>query len=234
MKIEYLGHSAFKIITEEGLSLLIDPFISNNPSCSTPVELLRPDLILITHGHGDHFGDALEIANNSGAKIISTHEIATFVQKQGLEAEGMNIGGTLRIHDLIEITMVAATHTSSLDFMEDLECAGEPTGFIITLENGKKIYHAGDTGLMGDMKFVIGEFYKPDIALLPIGDKFTMGPELAAVAAKWVGARIIIPMHYNTFPGIEQDPELFAKLVEDESVGTITYPLKPGESYIEE
>ena len=107
-------------------------------------------------------------------------------------------------------------------------------GFIITLESGKKIYHAGDTGLFGDMKMVIGDIYKPDISLLPIGDKFTMGIEDAAVAAGWLQSRIIIPMHYNTFEAIEQDTDLFAKLVEDESIGTITIALQPGEEYTEE
>lgn len=234
MKIEYLGHSAFKVVSDEGLIILIDPFISNNASCSVPVETLNADVILVTHGHSDHFGDTLEIANNTGATVIATHEIASFVQKQGLNAEGMNIGGTLSINNLINVTMTDAKHTSTLDFMEEMEEGGCATGFVITLESGKKIYHAGDTGLFGDMKMVIGDIYKPDISLLPIGDKYTMGMEDAAIAAKWLQSRIIIPMHYNTFPAIEQDVELFAKYVEDESVGTMTVPLAPGESYSEE
>lgn len=234
MKIEYLGHSAFKVITEEGMKILIDPFISNNPACSTPVETLNPDIILVTHGHMDHFGDTLEIANNSGATVISTHEIASFIQKQGINAIGMNIGGTVSVNNLINVTMVAANHSSGLDFLENMEEGGVATGFIITLENGKKIYHAGDTGLFGDMKTVIGDIYKPDIALLPIGDKFTMGIEDAAIAAAWLQSRIVIPMHYNTFEAIEQDPQLFAKYVEDESIGTVTVILEPGQDYVEE
>ncbi len=234
MKIKYLGHSAFNIISEEGLNILIDPFISNNPSCTVPVEQLKPDIILVTHAHSDHFGDTLEIAHNSGATIITTHELATFCEKQGFNSIGINIGGSIVIEDLIEVKMVNALHSSGIDFMEDLEEGGIATGFIITLENGKKIYHAGDTGLFGDMKTVIGDIYKPDISIIPIGDRFTMGIEDAAVAAKWLQSRIIIPMHYNTFPPIEQDVELFAKYVEDESIGTITVPLLPGEEYAEE
>ena len=234
MYIEYLGHSAFNIISEEGLNILIDPFISSNPACTTPVESLRPDIILLTHGHSDHFGDALEIANNSNATIISTHEIALFVQKQGLNAIGMNKGGSVSVNDMINITMTDAKHTSSIDFTEEVEVAGAAAGFVITLENGKKIYHAGDTALFGDMKTIIGDMYKPDIAMLPIGDRFTMGPVDATIAAKWIGARIVIPMHYNTFPEIEQDPEEFAELVDHESIGTYTLILMPGETYSEE
>ncbi|HIH35620.1 MAG TPA: metal-dependent hydrolase [Methanosphaera sp.] len=234
MKIEYLGHSAFQITTEEGMKILIDPFISGNPACITPVETLNPDVILVTHGHVDHFGDALEIANNSGATVIATHEIATFVQKQGLNAIGMNIGGSVSINDLISVTMTDARHSSGMDFLENMEEGGVATGFVITLENGKKIYHAGDTGLFGDMKMVIGDIYKPDISLLPIGDKFTMGIEDAAVAASWLQSRIVIPMHYNTFEEIEQDSNLFAKYVEEESIGTVTVVLLPGEEYEEE
>ncbi len=234
VKIEYLGHSAFQITTEEGMKILIDPFISGNPACITPVETLNPDVILVTHGHVDHFGDTLEIANNSGATVIATHEIATFVQKQGLNAIGMNIGGTVSVNDLINVTMTDARHSSGMDFLENMEEGGVATGFVITLENGKKIYHAGDTGLFGDMKMVIGDIYKPDIALLPIGDKFTMGIEDAAVAASWLQSRIVIPMHYNTFEAIEQDSNLFAKYVEEESIGTVTVILLPGEEYEED
>ena len=234
MKIEYFGHSAFQITSEEGMKILIDPFISGNPACTTAVETMNPDVILVTHGHVDHFGDALEIANNSGATVIATREIATFVQKQGLNASGMNIGGTVSINDLISVTMTDARHSSGMDFLEDMEEGGVATGFVIKLEIGKKIYHAGDTGLFGYMKMVIGDIYQPDISLLPIGDKFTMGIEDAAVAASWLQSRIVIPMHYNTFDAIEQDANLFAKYVEDESLGTFTLILQPGEEYEEE
>ena len=234
MKIEYLGHSAFKIVSEEGMIILVDQFISGNPACTTPVETINADVILVTHGHVDHFGDTLEIANNTGATVISTHEIATFIQKQGLNAIGMNIGGTVSVNNQINVTMTDARHSSGLDFLEDMEEGGVATGFVITLESGKKIYHAGDTGLFGDMKMVIGDIYQPDISLIPIGDKFTMGIEDAAIAAGWLQSRIVIPMHYNTFEAIEQDANLFAKYVEDENIGTYTVILQPGEEYKED
>ncbi|MCD7782110.1 MAG: metal-dependent hydrolase [Methanosphaera sp.] len=234
MKIKYLGHSAFMIISEEGLKILIDPFISGNELSNTPVEELNPDIILVTHGHSDHFGDTLDIAHNSGATVICCHEIATFIQKQGLNSVGMNIGGSISINDLVNITMVFAEHSSGIDFTEEIEEGGVAAGFIITLESGKKIYHAGDTALFSDMKTVIGDIYQPDIALLPIGDKYTMGVEDAAIATSWLGSRIVIPMHYNTFPEIEQDPEVFAQYVDEVSLGTVTMPLQPGESYTEE
>ena len=233
MKIKYYGHAAFKIVTNDGLQILIDPFISGNPQCQVPIEEISTDIILVTHGHQDHLGDTLEIAHKTGAQTIATAEIATFVEKQGFEAVSMNKGGTVVIGD-VSITMTDAKHSSSIETAEGPEYAGEPGGFIIKLEDGKKIFHAGDTSLFGDMKTIIGDLYKPDISLLPIGDKFTMGPEEASIAAGWLQSRIIIPMHYNTFPGIEQDPEFFAKITEEENIGTKVVILNSEGEYIEE
>ena len=233
MKIKYYGHAAFKIVTNDGLQILIDPFISGNPQCQVPIEEISTDIILVTHGHQDHLGDTLEIAHKTGAQTIATAEIATFVEKQGFEAVSMNKGGTVVIGD-VSITMTDAKHSSSIETAEGPEYAGEPGGFIIKLEDGKKIFHAGDTSLFGDMKTIIGDLYKPDISLLPIGDKFTMGPEEASIAAGWLQSRIIIPMHYNTFPGIEQDPEFLAKITEEENIGTKVVILNSEGEYIEE
>ncbi|MDO5851838.1 MAG: metal-dependent hydrolase [Methanobacteriaceae archaeon] len=233
MKIKYYGHAAFKIVTNDGLQILIDPFISGNPQCQVPLEEISTDIILVTHGHQDHLGDTLEIAHKTGAQTIATAEIATFVEKQGFEAVAMNKGGTVVIGD-VSITMTDAKHSSSIETAEGPEYAGEPGGFIIKLEDGKKIFHAGDTSLFGDMKTIIGDLYKPDISLLPIGDKFTMGPEEASIAAGWLQSRIIIPMYYNTFPEIEQDPEFFAKITEEENIGTKVVILNSEGEYIEE
>ena len=212
MEITWLGHSAFEIISDKGLRILIDPFISNNPVCNIPVEEIEADVILITHGHADHFGDTMEIANRTGAKLVGNHEISLFLSKQGLEAVGMNIGGSINI-DEVKITMLDAKHSAAIDFLEEVVSGGSAASFLITLENGTKIFHAGDTGLFGDMEKVIGEIYKPDIAMIPIGDKFTMGPFEGALAAKWISPKMVIPMHYNTFPVIEQNPTIFANFI---------------------
>jgi L-ascorbate metabolism protein UlaG (beta-lactamase superfamily) len=232
VNIQWLGHSAFEIISEEGLRILIDPFISNNPSCEVELEELKPDLICVTHGHADHFGDALEIADRTGALLIGNHELSIFFSKQGLESRGMNMGGSTKVQNVM-VTMLDARHSSDIDFMEEVGAGGSACSFIFQMENGKKIYHAGDTGLFGDMKTVIGDIYKPDIAILPIGDRFTMGPFEAAIATEWIAPLKVIPMHYNTFPIIEQDPEYFKSLVQNRTDDTEVLILDPGQTYME-
>ncbi|MBC7096215.1 MAG: metal-dependent hydrolase [Methanobacteriales archaeon] len=231
MKLRWFGHSAFEIISEEETRILIDPFISNNPTCKIPVEELKADLIFVTHGHADHMGDAMEIADRNKALLVGTHELSVFFSKQGLESEGMNIGGSLKFDD-IKVTMVDARHSPDIDFTDEIIPGGSACGFIFQLEDGRRIYHAGDTGLFTDMKTVIGEIYKPNIALLPIGDRYTMGPEDAITAAKWISPQKVIPMHYNTFPVIEQDPTIFKETLEKEtSIEVIILGL--GETYKE-
>ncbi len=232
MEIRWFGHSAFEITSDENLKILIDPFISNNPVCPVRVEEIDADIICVTHGHTDHFGDTMEIANRTGAVIVSNHEHSVYLAKQGFEAIGMNIGGTVKFHN-IKITMVNSTHSSDMDFIEEIGAGGSSCGYIIQMENGRKIYHSGDTGLYGDMKTIIGDIYKPDIALLPIGDRYTMGPFEASIAAEWINPEIIIPMHYNTFPVIEQDPEEFANRVESINKETKVVILEPGQIYKE-
>lgn len=230
MEITWLGHSAFEIISDKGLKILIDPFISNNPACSIPVEEVEADVILITHGHGDHFGDAMEIANKTGAKLIGNHETSLFLSKQGFEAVGMNIGGSIQIQG-IKVTMLDAKHSSSIDFVEEIVPGGTASSFLITLEEGTKIFHGGDTGLFGDMEKIIGDIYKPDIAILPIGDKFTMGPFEAAIATRWISPKVVIPMHYNTFPVIEQNPTIFSNFVIQMDPKIKTILLNSGETF---
>ena len=212
MEIRWLGHSAFEIISDNDVHILIDPFISNNPSCQVLVEDLNPDIILLTHGHSDHLGDALEISNRTNAPIACIHEISLFLDHQGIRNIGVNIGGSFEFRG-IKFTMLEAKHSSDIDMVEEIVPGGTAASFLITLEDGTKIFHAGDTGLFGDMKDIIGNIYKPDIAMVPIGDKFTMGPFEAALASMWLNPKVVIPMHYNTFPPIEQDPAIFSNFV---------------------
>jgi len=232
MNIKWLGHSAFHITTDQYLKILIDPFISNNPVAPLKVEELAADLILVTHGHSDHFGDTMEIADRTGAVIVANHEHSIYLAQQGFECIGMNIGGSINFQD-IKVTMVTSNHSSDMDFIEEIGAGGSSSGYILELENGRKIYHSGDTGVFGDMKTVIKDIYHPDIALIPIGDRFTMGPMEAAVAADWISPEIVIPMHYNTFPIIEQNPLEFADRVESKNPEIKVVILEPGEDYQE-
>lgn len=209
MKITWHGHAFFELETAQGKNIVIDPF-TENPLTKTKPADLKPDLVLITHGHFDHSGSVLEL----DAPVLSIFEIATWLERKGREATGMNIGGSYRFGD-IRIWMTPAVHSGGLpeEGTSTLGNGGASTGFLI--DDGKtRFYHAGDTGLFGDMKHVIGEVMKPDVAALPIGDLFTMGPEHAAVAARWLGVKTAIPMHYNTFPPIEQDPQVFVDAVQ--------------------
>jgi len=231
MEIRWLGHSAFQI-NYENLKVLVDPFISNNPVCQLKVEEVDADIICVTHGHTDHFGDTMEIANRTGAVIVSNHEHSVYLAKQGFETMGMNIGGTVKIHNT-KITMVNSIHSSDMDFIDEIGAGGSSCAYILQMENGRKIYHSGDTGLFGDMKMVIGDIYKPDIALLPIGDRYTMGPFEASIAAEWINPEVLIPMHYNTFPVIEQDGDEFKDLVELKNKDMKVVVLEPGQIYKE-
>lgn len=230
MEIRWLGHSAFEIISDENVHILIDPFITNNPACQVPVEELKPDIICVTHGHADHFGDAMELAIKNGCSVIGIHEIALFLSKHGINNVGMNIGGSVMYKD-IKFTMLDAKHSSDLDVVDETVPGGSAASFLITLEDGTKIYHAGDTGLFGDMKTIIGEIYKPDLCLVPIGDKFTMGPFEASVATMWYNPKVVIPMHYNTFPPIEQDTAIFANFVTQFNPKIDVVIMNPGEYF---
>ena len=215
MKLRWLGHSAFELTSNEGLKILVDPFIRANPSCPLNVRDLHPDVICITHGHADHFGDVLEISkNNPNLIVITNYEISIYLQRKGVNSIGINYGAHVKNED-VDIRMLKAEHTSTFDFEIDTGYAGNPGSFLFSFDNDLKVFHAGDTGLFSDMKFVIGEVYKPDIAILPIGYIFTMDPPEAAIAADWINPEFVIPMHYNSFPSIKQDPEEFKESVKN-------------------
>jgi L-ascorbate metabolism protein UlaG (beta-lactamase superfamily) len=224
VKIKWLGHSAFLFEAEQ--KLLIDPFISGNPLAPCSPEELNPDIIAVTHGHRDHLGDTIEIGKRTGCRIISVHEVANYIKSKGVFAEGMGKGGTVNVEG-IKLTMTEALHSSSIDASGFSFDGGSPAGFIIRI-NGHSIYHAGDTGVFGDMQ-LIGELYEPELALLPIGDKFTMGIKEATKAVELIQPKIVIPMHYNTFDVISQDPLKFKQAVESKT-GTKVVIMQPGES----
>ena len=224
VKITWLGHSAFLFETEK--KLLIDPFISGNPLAPCSPEELNPDIIAVTHGHRDHLGDTIEIGKRTGCRIITIHEVANYIKSKGVFAEGMGKGGTVNVEG-IKLTMTDALHSSSIDASGFSFDGGSPAGFIIQIK-GHSIYHAGDTGVFGDME-LIGELYEPEMALLPIGDKFTMGIKEATKAVELIQPKIVIPMHYSTFDVIKQDPEEFKRAVEAK-VDTKVIIMKPGES----
>lgn len=207
MKLTYWGHSCFLVETGTHV-LLIDPFLTGNPKAPVQASQVRCDFILISHGHNDHLGDAVEIARRLNATVISNHEIATYCSQQGVRSHGMNIGGGYNFA-FGRVKMMPAWHGSALETDAGFLYMGNPMGLLI-MAGGKTIYHAGDTGLFGDMK-LIGEMHTLDVALLPIGDNYTMGIDDAVKAVEFLRPRVAIPMHYNTFDVIACDPQVFAK-----------------------
>ncbi|UCF79636.1 MAG: metal-dependent hydrolase [Candidatus Eiseniibacteriota bacterium] len=222
VRLTYYGHSCF-LIEGGGKKVLIDPYVTGNPLSPIKSTELSPDHIIVTHGHGDHLGDTVEIAKSSGATVISNFEIASYVEKQGCKMHPLHIGGAAKF-DFGTAKLTIAHHGSCLP---DGSYGGNPAGVLLEIA-GKRVYHAGDTALFYDMK-LIGR-RKVDAALLPIGDNFTMGPEDALEAVKLIEPAVVVPMHYDTFDIVKQDPEAFKASVEKETKSSCVI-LKPGESY---
>lgn len=224
MKITYYGHSAI-LVEHNEVRVIIDPFLSGNPASGIAPEDVNVDAVILTHAHDDHFGDTIEIAKANDCPVIATFELATYCEQRGVNAHAMNTGGAYQF-DGFKVKFTPAFHTSSLRDGDQFIYAGEPVGIVLEM-GGTTLYHAGDTSLFSDMK-LIGELHNIDVAALPIGDNYTMGPDDAVVAAEWLKAKCIIPIHYNTFPAIAQDAEQFKDRIA--SIGAICHPLKNGES----
>jgi len=222
VSIKFLGHSCFMLEDDKNNRILIDPFLTGNPLATTDQSTLKPTLILVTHGHGDHVGDAVEISRRTGAAILGVFELVNYCVKNGAKGHHAHMGGKIEF-DFGWVKLVPANHSSSAP---DGSYAGNPVGFVINL-HGHHIYHAGDTGIFGDME-LISKLYGVDTALLPIGGTFVMDIPDAVEATKMLKCKTAIPMHYGTFPPIEADPGEFRKMVE-ESTDTKVVILKPGE-----
>lgn len=225
-KIRWLGHSAFRIESPGGSIIYIDPFLSENPQ--TPGEFKQPsgaDFILLTHGHEDHVGDTLSIAKKTGCTVVAQVELSRLLEKHGLDnaqAVEFNKGGTVHFDDF-SVTLVSANHSSSFGG----EYTGEAGGLVLSFENDICFYHLGDTHIFGDLE-IYGELYDPHIIAVPIGDYYTMGPQEAAMCCEMIGAKIAVPVHYDTFPVLTGSPEEFKSFTEEYCDTEVIIP-KPGE-----
>jgi len=224
IKLTWLGHSTFRIETAGAKTIIIDPWIMGNPMCpEAEKKVKKVDLVLCTHGHFDHIGDAVEVAKQHNPVVVGIFELCGWMEKKGAkQTSPMNKGGTQTVGD-IKVTMVHADHSCGISDGDQVVYGGEACGYVIEFANGLKIYHAGDTAVFGDMA-IIRDLYAPEIAMLPIGDRFVMSPREAAYACNLLKPKTVIPMHFGTFPQLTGTPSEFKKLVP----GIEVVEMKPG------
>lgn len=226
-RITWLGHATVLVQTPKGTNILIDPFIQNNPKYPKGFELPKKiHYILLSHGHGDHISDAVPVAKKHGANVVAIYELAAFIGSQGVEnVTGFNMGGTVQLED-VAVTMVEAKHSAGADGKNGTQYAGVAVGYVLAVENGPVLYHAGDTAVFSDMK-LIRDLYHPELAMLPIGGFYTMGPREAAMAAEFLAPKAILPIHFGTFPPLKGTPDELAAFLK----GAIeVIRIAPGES----
>jgi L-ascorbate metabolism protein UlaG (beta-lactamase superfamily) len=230
-KITWLGHAAFLLESPKGARIAIDPFIEHNPRFPKAFEYGKVDVIAATHGHFDHFGDdAIQLAKRTKATVVGIYELGLYAVSQGVEKTlGMNKGGAQKLAG-VEFRMVAADHSSGAAAGGGVVYAGEPCGYVLTFEDGFKVYHAGDTNVFSDMA-LIAELYAPDVALLPIGDYYTMGPREAAKACELLKTPRVIPMHWGTFPALPGTPQALRDELRKRGLATEVVELAPGGSW---
>ncbi|HXJ17375.1 MAG TPA: metal-dependent hydrolase [Candidatus Polarisedimenticolia bacterium] len=227
-RLQWLGHSTFRITTPGGKVIVVDPWVQSNPACPDALKKFdRLDTMLITHGHFDHIADAVALGKQFKPQVIGIYETCAWLESKGVApTSGMNKGGTQKAGE-IEVTMVNALHSCGIQDGDKIIYGGEACGYVIRLPGGFTVYHAGDTAVFGDMK-LIGELYAPDLAMLPVGDHFTMGPREAALAIRLLGVRHVVPMHFGTFPVLTGKPESLRDLTKD-IAGLEIHVLKPGD-----
>ncbi len=227
--LRWLGHATFHLTTPGGKHVLLDPWLTGNPSAPLDAEPAQVDLIVVSHGHSDHIGDVVRLAKKHGCPVVCGFELSLYFESEGVTgASGMGKGGTQHVAGLA-ITATHAIHSSSVDAVSGRPYAGEPMGFVIKLENGDAIYFAGDTGPMMDMQ-LIGDLYEPLVAILPIGDFYTMGPREAAYAMKLLRSPYVVGMHYGTFPPLVGRPEMLEQELVRMGVAAQVVTLVPGGS----